>query len=235
VISAPLELAQHRDALIERTQEQLPRDERVVAAWLHGSLGRDSADDWSDIDLVVLIEDKHVTEFWADRQALFDAIAQPVYQQRPIPGNSMISGGNFQLVVFPGPVEIDWTIAPATGAVRPSDTRLLFERHPIPIIDRPAPERTESESQDRLEFFWAMAPVAIKYAARDDMLQTAGMISVLRDALRVIDDKANRPKLSRLTRHIALVEIQQLCSEAVDQKYTAIANEVDRLIVLAAE
>ncbi|CAN5647347.1 hypothetical protein BH09CHL1_BH09CHL1_12020 [soil metagenome] len=231
MISSAVELASHRDALIEQVQKQLAGDERVVAAWLHGSIGRGERDAWSDIDLVVLIEETHYSEFWDDRQSLFDAIGNQMFQQHPIPGNSMVSGGNFQLIVFEGPVEIDWTVAPATGASRPADTRLLFERRQIPVVESPAPTRSESEVQDRLEFFWAMAPIAVKYAARDDMLRTAGMISVLRDTL----DKADRPKLTRLNRQIALVEIQRLCTEAIDQKYTAIASEIDRLIMLAAE
>lgn len=225
-----MKLASHRDALIDRLHEQLAGDTRVVAAWLHGSIGRGDGDAWSDIDLVVLIEDDRYAEFWADRQTLFNAIGQSVFQQHPIPGNSMVSGGGFQLTVFAGPVEIDWTIAPASGVARPSNTKLLFERDPIPIADPPQHLSPESDNEDRFEFFWAMAPIAVKYAARDDMLRAAGMISVLRDTL-----KRDRPNLTRLNRQIALIEIQQLCSEAVDQKYAAIANEVDRLIVLAAE
>ncbi|MGH2549493.1 MAG: hypothetical protein ACRDHN_08890, partial [Thermomicrobiales bacterium] len=231
--STTLELADHRDALIDRLCERLFSDERVVAAWLCGSLGRRLGDAWSDIDIVVLTEHERYSQFWNDRQTLFDSIGPQVFHQRPIPGNSMIPGGNFQLVVFAGPVEIDWTIAPATSAVRPSDTRLLFERRPIFVAELPATTRSESESQDRIEFFWAMAPVAVKYTARDDMLRVAGMISVLRETLHAVNEKADRPKLTRLNRQIALVEIQRLCLDAIrvgdDRKYIGIAGEVEHL------
>lgn len=230
--SSRLEPANRRDALIEVIREHLAQDDRVISAWLHGSIGRGDSDAWSDIDLVVLVEDEHYHEFWVDRQSLFDAIGEPLLRQRPIPGNSIVPGGNFQLVVFAGPVEVDWTVAPASGVSRPANTNLLFQRQPIPIIEPTAPVRSESEVRDRIEFFWAMAPVAVKYAVRDDMLRTAGMISVLRDTLH---GNADRPILTRLNRQIALIEIQHLCSEAVDPKYAAIANEVNRLIALAAE
>jgi hypothetical protein len=45
-------------------------------------------------------------------------------------------------------------------------------------------------------------------------------------------------KLERLTKQIALVEIQRLCAEAAivdtDRRFVDIANEVEQLIMLAA-
>lgn len=239
MISTPDELALHRDSLVERAIDCLTNDDRTIAAWLGGSLGRNEEDAWSDIDLFVLVGDEHFDEFWHDRGSLFDAIAPQVLRQKPIPENSMLAGGNFQLIVFAGPVEIDWTIAPAKGATRPLDTLLLFERRPIPVGEAFPPGLNDANIRDRLEFFWAMAPVAVKYAARGDMLSAASMIATLRRSLAEIDRHATRPTLERLTKQIALVEIQQLCSEAViigdDRGLIGIANEVDRLILLAAD
>ena len=107
MISTPDELARRRDKLDELVIDQLTNDARIVAAWLGGSLGRNQQDAWSDVDLFVLIEDEYFEQFWHDRGALFDAVAPQVLQQKPIPQNSMLPGGNFQLVLFSGPVEID--------------------------------------------------------------------------------------------------------------------------------
>lgn len=238
MITNPEELALHRDSLVERAIDCLTADNRTVAAWIGGSLGRNGEDAWSDVDLFVLIEDDHFNDFWRERDTLFNAIGPVVFRQRPLPQNSMLLGGNFQLTIFPGPIEIDWTIAPANGAIRPTDTLPLFERRPTPIVEAIATEANEAEIREHLEFFWAMAPVAVKYAARNDMLNAAGMIATLRRSLAGIDHRATRPALERLTRQIALIEIQQLCSEAVvigdDRSLLEIAGEVDRLIMLAA-
>jgi predicted nucleotidyltransferase len=232
-----MELASQRDALIERIREQIFLDDRVIAAWLHGSIGRGIDDDWSDVDLVLLIEDEHHSEFWTGRQTLFDAIGRQVFLQPPIPENSIIPGGNFQLVIFSGPVEIDWTIAPASNAQRARDTHLLFERRPIPILENPIVGGDDAFFHHKLQFFWAMAPIAVKYAARDDMLRVAGMISVLRDTLQVFDPAIVQEKLERLSRPIALAEIQRLCGEAVrldrDRRYFGIAEAVNQLMVAA--
>lgn len=42
---------EERDRLLDRLVASLERDERVVAAWLSGSLGRGTADAWSDVDV----------------------------------------------------------------------------------------------------------------------------------------------------------------------------------------
>ena len=126
-----------------------------------------------------------------------------------------------------------------SNTVRPADTRLLFERRPIPIAQPEPAGQNDTLAHDRIEFFWAMAPIAVKYAARNDMLNAASMIATLRRLLAEIDHRNARPPLERLTRQIALIEIQQLCSEALvigdDRELLEIAHEVDRLIMLAAE
>jgi hypothetical protein len=234
MISTPDELGHHRDHLLERAVACLQDDERIVAAWLGGSLGRNQHDVWSDIDLVVLVDDGHFDRFWRERGTLFDAITPQVLRQQPIPGNAALPGGNFQLVIFSGPIEIDWTIAPAGNARRSAETRLLFERRPIPLAEPAQVDPGEPQAANQLEFFWAMAPVAVKYAARHDMLNAAGMIATLRRSVSAI---AIHPKLERLTKQIALVEIQRLCAEAAmldtDRRFADIANEVNQLIMLA--
>jgi len=50
---APLPLAYH--GLLDKIIERLHEDERVVALWLSGSLGRGAADGSSDLDLIVTV------------------------------------------------------------------------------------------------------------------------------------------------------------------------------------
>jgi len=46
-----------RDALLERIHMALQSDPRVVAAWVGGSVGAGTADELSDLDIWVVIED----------------------------------------------------------------------------------------------------------------------------------------------------------------------------------
>lgn len=223
-----------RGRYLECAIELLQGDPRIAAVWLAGSLGRGDADEWSDIDLFVVVEDDAFPAVWDERRALYDQIAPQLLVQTPIPQNSQLPGGNFQLVIFEGPVEIDWTFGPLSSATRAANTRLCFERVPIPV----APPFKPDPQPDRLEFFWSMASIAVKYIARDDMFRAAGMISLLRDTLQAIDPEIAHQKLERLARPIAQAEIQRLCDEAVrldrDRLYFGIAEAVNRLIVAAS-
>src|SRR5262245_11518310 len=61
-------------ALLTRIVELLEVDSRVGAAWLFGSRGRGTADDLSDIDLWVAVDDAHMSEVSASRR---DYVARP--------------------------------------------------------------------------------------------------------------------------------------------------------------
>src|SRR5688572_18948235 len=54
-----------RAALLERMVAVLRTDERFVAAWLTGSLGRGEEDNYSDVDLVVVVAPPHGTALCA--------------------------------------------------------------------------------------------------------------------------------------------------------------------------
>ncbi len=70
------ELRAERDALLLEATALLEGDERVVAAWLHGSLGRGTADEWSDIDLWVVLADSSIEETCTGRRGYAAAYAQ---------------------------------------------------------------------------------------------------------------------------------------------------------------
>ncbi len=56
-------------ALLERLTSVLAADPRVRAAWLGGSLGQGAGDAWSDIDIVVLVEESDRAACIADYRA----------------------------------------------------------------------------------------------------------------------------------------------------------------------
>jgi hypothetical protein len=121
----------------------LRADPRVAAAWLSGSFGRDEADEWSDLDLHVAVGDGAALETWlGDPRPLFALGGEPLLVQANFPSDSML-GGRFWLVVYEGPVTVDWNIGPLALAIRPPASRPLFARAPLPLApEPPAPPAT---------------------------------------------------------------------------------------------
>src|SRR6185503_17460922 len=50
---------EQRESLLTRISETLSEDERFIAGWLTGSLSRNEADAFSDIDLRLVVSDKY--------------------------------------------------------------------------------------------------------------------------------------------------------------------------------
>jgi predicted nucleotidyltransferase len=166
--SALTELGARRDALLARLIERFEQDERVGSAWLSGSFGRGEADEWSDLDLHVAIQDADFDAVIANKDDLFAWGGQPLLIQAGFPSESM-PGGRFWLVMYEGCVEVDWNIGPVSVAARPAASHIVFERQPVPVaLDRHAasPGELREKLQSTVEFFWAMAPIAVKYAGR---------------------------------------------------------------------
>jgi len=64
--SGPAFLGELRDRLLDEVTGLLRADPAVQGAALVGSLGRGEADNWSDIDLLILMDDEAITPFADD-------------------------------------------------------------------------------------------------------------------------------------------------------------------------
>jgi len=236
-----------RDDLLAHITATLEADPRVVAAWLSGSFGRGVDDAWSDLDLHLAVADEDYAPFLDDRRAFYRRFGEPLLVQREMPSNAM-PGSTFQLVIYRGPVEVDWTIGPSSQAVRVPETTLLFARRPI-SLDTPPPlsrdDRREMAS-DALTFFWAMAPIAIKFAGRGESRRASSQIDLLTGSFiqlwRVVElpdgpspnaphqNRATEPHLDailprlgwEITPAAALDVIRSLCAE-VERRHPAFA------------
>jgi predicted nucleotidyltransferase len=175
--------APDREPLLRRIAEQLEVDARVAAAWLTGSIGRGEDDAWSDLDLHVAVYDQHLRAFWVDRHALYERIGRAVLIQQEMPSNAQ-AGGYFQLVVFDGPLEVDWNVGPLSLSRRALWHVPLLAREDVPLVAPPklSPEERRAQCQERLVFVWAMAPIAVKYIARGDTSRAVSQIGLVRNA-----------------------------------------------------
>jgi predicted nucleotidyltransferase len=239
IFRSPESFSEARERLLVRIVAALQRNQRVVGAWLSGSFGRDEADEWADLDLHVAVEDAELASFLSERLDLYQAIGEVNLLQDEIPGAGFV-GDSFHLVIFDGALEVDWSFLPLSEAAKPAGHRLLFERQPIPAMEPPTLAESERKGHAKrwATFFWAMAQIAVKLAARGDTrrastqtdLLTRALISMWRlteqpggpdpwvpDLNRPLeDDIDNRlPKLAtNLTPALVLDHIESLCDEA---------------------
>jgi predicted nucleotidyltransferase len=157
-------LRTHRDEILNRIVSRLERDERVLAAWLSGSTGRGTDDDWSDIDLHISVRDEDYVTWLTGRATLYREVGAPVLIQEEQPSET----GVYQLVLFAGPVFLDLVVHPKSHAVLDVDERLVFERSGLPMFETPslAEDERRTRLRHQLDFFWLMTPIALKYLAR---------------------------------------------------------------------
>jgi Nucleotidyltransferase domain len=183
-----------RDALLGRLARFLQEDDGVAAAWLAGSLGRGDADDLSDLDVWVVVQDEAIGAIRSDPCAWTARLAPPLLAL-PAPQNAP-AGGAYLLALYEGttgPHQVDWYWEPVSLAMLPEGVRLLFDRVGLPRSDlrpfepAPAPQSAaerEAAAAGRLTFFWAMLPIAAKKIARHQPWEAVGMLAMLRNALR---------------------------------------------------
>jgi hypothetical protein len=177
-------LARHalaRDALLHRITHTLENDSRFVAAWLTGSLAWGTADAWSDLDLHAVIADEQYERVVADRQRLYEQFGAPALVQS-IKVNTE-SPAHFNLLIYPDGLEVDCSLWTTSLAHRPSASQLLFDRVGIPVDPVPTwtAEDRRREAEHQLNFFWAMATIAMKCVGRR---YTAGAVFMI-DSLMI--------------------------------------------------
>jgi hypothetical protein len=117
-----------RDALISRLTEVLLADDRVRAAWLSGSVGRGTADRFSDVDVVAAVSSHDLEAFVADWPKQLPQVASTVLTQK-------LGGGATQIFSHVTPEWLRFDLVVTTVyqvADRSGSTlRLLFDHDDI--------------------------------------------------------------------------------------------------------
>jgi predicted nucleotidyltransferase len=204
------EYAAARAQLYERIATFLEADSRFTAAWLAGSFGRGEQDEYSDLDIFVVVDPEYAAELCSHPQmknagslparlALFTSFGEPANLHEN--HHNAPEGGSFSAVMYTNPpVIVDWTLLPLAVALRPVDTRLLFDRVGIPI-DQPAvedpllPEDRAALLSERTAFFWMMAAITAKYVQRDEANAVHQMFAHLNNTVEEIEQLLAREAL----------------------------------------
>ncbi len=217
-----------RDDLLAEIIAALSKDDRFVAGWLTGSLSRNDADELSDIDINVVVAEKdsptlclRATQVSAqtspERYAIFSQFGTPALIHEN--NNNAPKDGTFTFVLYSeSAMMVDWTLIPQSNAVRPYQSKILFDRADIPVSNPPEVESLEQSRKfvaEQWAFFWMMTAVTIKYIIRGDGVFVAQWIETLNSIIQNIERHMNRIPWS-YTRG----SISQLQATAKKQKET---------------
>jgi len=164
-------------------------DERIDAALVAGSLGRRTADNWSDVDLVVVLDRDAKDDILTNRDEFVRRFGAAVFVFDS-PWNAPLDGAQVNAlynVDGPWPLYVDWDLwPPGRGAVSP-DVQVLLDRVGLPVTRAlfdeyrswprqsgpdPTPERLR---RARL----AMLPIIAKCLVRRDLARAQQILANL--------------------------------------------------------
>jgi hypothetical protein len=170
-----------REAILETLIEKLPAQEQFIAAWLTGSYASQQQDRLSDIDLTVVVADEYCSELctrpWMkgaqttpERAAVFSLFGKLAFLHEN--HHNAPTSGTFTFVAYAkSGILVDWILRPLSGASRPADSRLLFDRAGIPVhapVEPESQQQRASQASEMVAFFWMMVAVTVKYVHRGD-------------------------------------------------------------------
>jgi hypothetical protein len=166
--------------VIERFTAACEADERVVAAFLAGSVARDAADAYSDLDLCLITRDADRHRFWADRVAFLTALGRPLLAETfdsevtvhfvladGTEGELSVGGESRFQEIHGGPFV---TLVDKTGILRDAE----FPRHVAEAGEQGEVLRRE------LMWFWHDLSHAIAAIGRGQLWWALGQLEVLR-------------------------------------------------------
>lgn len=237
---------QRREVLLGNIATFLAHDERFVAAWLTGSLGRGNADALSDIDLTVVVADAFVDRLCFRTEMV---TAEPPAARIQLLGRfgdianvhennfNAPEGGTFTSILYrPAGHIVDWILIPASTATRPPTAKPIFEHSPIPVAQPEPVAETELHSRvaERVAFFWMMTAITVKYLIRRDLPFVCWQLSELAThVLEVETLLAGRPLTYR--RQTAHLPSESVTLEALRVALLELYRAMERQMRVAGE
>jgi len=119
-----------RSRLLSELTAALRSDNTVQAVALVGSLGRGTADDWSDIDFMILMDDGQISCF-ADRPADRSWVRAPLIVDSRQNAPAGCTQVNAVHLLDGLPFWVDYCVFPASATAWPIGCKVLFERQKV--------------------------------------------------------------------------------------------------------
>ena len=228
-----MSLLQAHRAFLERALDRLTPDPRVAAVLLAGSAGRGEADEWSDLDIIVVADEETATVLATPAEAghLGDlAIWVDCSFNAPFGGTQAFT----RYLVPEGMVLVDCNAWPLAAARHPVGARLLWIRDGLAIepfdgtsVDfvksRPRRKMPPYSRQQRAEWELCMCHIAISLPMRGRDVQPAlkligiegkapsdlaGQLNMIRDHIVRLEPwvtpRVFRPSLARVDTALAM-------------------------------
>jgi hypothetical protein len=172
------------DAVVAASQQH-----GVTALHLLGSLGRQTADAFSDIDAWLTFPDEAIEAAVRSRHGLYHDVGDLLLTHETAANRPL--GGVYTLALYQtpaGPVQVDWYLAPQRTSRVARDTRRIFERVPVPrgewLLDFNA-EHQQSLAE-RIDWLIGMHFIAIKVLVRG---RDAPFLRFLGEAYRAVQER----------------------------------------------
>ena len=183
------ERARRRAEWLSTATVRLEQDDRIAAAWVFGSEGRGDADELSDLDVFVAVAEPGAEEVLPALDESTFADFGEVLDCTDVSARA-VEGGRAFLVVYPAPVErltVEWWFQAAGSVQLGNDARLLVDKVSVPVANPPiattsmlpgggpiraggpgtrSAARRIDRLQERVTWFWTMAPIVAKWLAR---------------------------------------------------------------------
>ncbi|MET9274771.1 nucleotidyltransferase domain-containing protein [Kribbella sp. NPDC003557] len=169
-----------QEGLIERAKHVLSQDDRVMGLWLVGSHGRGTADQFSDVDLWVVVTPDGAESFCDDWPKTSDEITATVFQRA--------IGGRIFNQITPDWLRFDVSVSTpdAIGSRSRSTAKPLYDPNGLSADlgepgapKQPDPSRVESISREFLRAL-GLLPVVV---GREEFAVGESGASLLRDML----------------------------------------------------
>lgn len=183
---------ERRDEWLDSAVGALAADRRVFALVLCGSLGRNDGDPWSDVDLVVFVDDDAVDDVVAARLQFVHGFGEALYTLDAT-WNAPLDGAQVNVLyrLSSGlPLYVDWNVWPRSMLGAPIDTQVLYEaRHgAVPRVNdtfarwasyerQPRPDASELGDDALRHAHFGMVPIAAKFFARRRRDRLVGMLT----------------------------------------------------------
>ena len=221
--SGPAFLGELRDGLLDQVLGLLKADSVVEGAALIGSLGRGTSDNWSDIDLLIIMGDRALARFvdapaarpWARADLLSDGRHNSPAGATSVGATHIRSGL---------PLRVDLHVHPASRTCWPIDCRIVFERRPI---------KTGTQSFDQLNAGGSRQPATAKTAREIRRIHlsyvpAAGKYISRRSpqACQMIRFLGNMPDFNACDPAAQLLELRGIAGDLADPSWTWLNDAV---------
>lgn len=169
--------------IVQRIRAVLHDDPRVQAAWLEGALAREEEDDFSDIDLWVVVKDSAYDQFIQQRE-LFSAhigtVLSVLYPSVSDPDEGLDS---FQVIFENHPVTLaldvyvmkESAMEPLTVHSSAQEWKVLFDKAQLVQYEPANPDAVQTYARELYDDvslrFWHLLPRVSVYLQREDTLE----------------------------------------------------------------